>query len=63
MIGAGSRALQDDHNLVRISALEVRLDKFVSAALWRLDNWSIPADSLLLDPGLKLFRSTSRLTG
>jgi hypothetical protein len=42
------------------------LDKFVSAALWRLHNWGIPSDSLLLYPGLKLSaapRSTSRLTG
>ena len=33
---------QDDDDLIRLGALEVGLDKFVAAALWRLEDRSIP---------------------
>ena len=45
----------DDDDLVRLGTPEIRLDEFVAAALWRLDNGSIPSLGLLLDPALELF--------
>src|SRR6201987_3398119 len=51
---------EDDHNLIRLGAAEVGLDKFVAATLWRLDDWSIPAVGLLLPPLLELFGGPPR---
>ena len=47
--------LEDDDDPVGPCALEVRLDKFVTPALWCLNNRGAPAFGLVLDPGLKLF--------
>jgi hypothetical protein len=52
--------LEDDDDLVRPGALEVALDKFIAAALRRLDNRSAPSVGPLLDPGLKLFCGTAQ---
>jgi len=51
---------EDDDNLIRRSALEMRLDKFAVSALWRLNNRGAPSVGLLLDPGLKLFGGTAQ---
>jgi hypothetical protein len=45
--------------------LEVRLDKFVTPALWCLNNRGAPAFGLVLDPGLNCSaapRNRSRMT-
>jgi hypothetical protein len=57
---------EDDDDPVGLCALEVRPDKFVTPALWRLNNRDAPAFGLVLDPGLKLFGGTAQqvaLTG
>src|SRR6516162_7711770 len=46
--------LEDDDDPVRPCPLEVRLDKFVAPAFWRLDDRSTPFVGLLLDPTLEL---------
>src|ERR1700730_11576768 len=45
---------QDDDDLIRLGCLEVRVDEFVTPALWRLDNRGVPLVGLILHPALKL---------
>lgn len=45
---------QDDHDLIRLGCLEVRVDEFVAPALRRLDNRGVPFVGLILHPALKL---------
>ena len=46
---------EDDDDLIRLGTPEIGLDKFVAAALWRLDDRSIPSVGLFLHPALELF--------
>ena len=48
-------SFEDDDDLIWFRASEVGLDEFVTAALWCLDDRSIPSGGLFLDPALKLF--------
>ena len=51
---------EDDDDLIRLGAAEVGLDKFVAAALGRLDDRSIPFAGLLLHPALELFSGAAQ---
>jgi hypothetical protein len=44
---------EDDHYPVRVRSPEVGLDKFIAAALWCLDDRSVPLVGLFLHPDLK----------
>jgi hypothetical protein len=46
---------EDDDDLIWFRAAEVGFDEFVSAALWCLDDRSIPPGGLFLNPALELF--------
>ena len=50
---------EDDDNLIRRGAFEMRLNKFVAPAPWRLDNRGAPSVGLLLELGLELFCGTA----
>jgi hypothetical protein len=56
----GFSRLQNDDDLIRRCALEVRVDKFVTTALRSLDDWGVPPGRSLLHPDLKLFCSTAQ---
>jgi hypothetical protein len=51
---------EDDHGPVRVRSPEVRLDKFIAAALWRLDDRSVSLIGLFLNPDLKPVSGTSQ---
>ena len=52
--------LEDDDDLIRARSPEVRLDKFVAATLWSLDDWGVPVIGLFLYPKLKLVSRTAQ---
>src|SRR5215470_3309146 len=47
-------SFEDDHDCIWLGPLEIRVDKFVSAARWRVDDWNVALRRTLLHPALKL---------
>jgi hypothetical protein len=50
----GFSRLEDDHDCVGLGPFEIRVDEFVTTALWRLHDRNVALRGPLLHPALKL---------